>query len=162
MLHEVTGDILLSKASVIVHGVSPKDSFNQGLALSIREMWPALYKDFRHYCSTYNPKPGTLWTWGGTGNTRIISLFTQDASEGRDSHPGKATLPNLNHCFKELKKEVKAQGFKSVAITKIATGVGGLRWEEVKPLMWESMADIGVPVYVYSTFKKGETAKEVN
>jgi O-acetyl-ADP-ribose deacetylase (regulator of RNase III) len=160
VLHEVTGDILLSKASVLVHGVSPKDSFNQGLALSIREMWPALYKDFRHYCSTYHPKPGTLWTWGGTDETRIINLFTQDASEGRDAHAGKATLPNLNHCFKELKKEVKAQGFKSVAITKIATGVGGLKWEEVKPLMWESLADIGVPVYVYSTFKKGEAAKE--
>jgi len=160
MLHEVTGDILLSKAAAICHGVAPKDPFHQGLALSLRERWPAMYNDFRHYCSTYHPKSGELWTWGGTDHTRIINLFTQDASEGRDAHPGKATLPNLNHCFKALKKEVKAQGFKSLAITKIATGVGGLKWQDVQPLMWESLADIGIPVYVYTTYKKGEAAKE--
>ena len=56
MLLQVTGDILLTKAQVIVHGVAPNDDFHQGLALSLREQWPALYKDFRHYCKTTHIK----------------------------------------------------------------------------------------------------------
>ena len=61
MIHEVSGDILLSKANVIAHGVSPNDDFHQGLALALREKWPAMYKDFRHYCRTEHPKPGAVW-----------------------------------------------------------------------------------------------------
>ena len=49
MLKEVTGDILLSTAGAIAHGIAPHDNFKQGLALSLREQWPGMYKDFRHY-----------------------------------------------------------------------------------------------------------------
>lgn len=160
MLREVTGDILLSKASAICHGISPNDPFNQGLALSLREMWPAMYSDFRHYCKTYHPKAGGLWSWGGPDHTRIVSLFTQEEAPTPGARPGKASLPNLNHCFKALKKEVKEQGYKSIAISKLATGVGGLDWKDVRPLMNECLADIGIPVYVYSTFKKGQAGLE--
>jgi O-acetyl-ADP-ribose deacetylase (regulator of RNase III) len=67
MIKEVTGDILLSKAGAIAHGVAPHDDFKQGLALALREQWPAMYKDFRHYCQTYNPKPGDFMELEGPG-----------------------------------------------------------------------------------------------
>ncbi len=48
MIYEVSGDILLSEARAIAHGVAPNDNFANRLpALSLREHWPALYKDFR-------------------------------------------------------------------------------------------------------------------
>lgn len=56
MIHEVEGDILLTRAQVIAHGVATNDDFKNGLALALRERWPALYKDFRHYCQTFHPK----------------------------------------------------------------------------------------------------------
>ena len=54
MLEEVAGDILLSKAQVIAHGVAPGDHFNQGLALALRERYPAMARDFRHYCQLHD------------------------------------------------------------------------------------------------------------
>ena len=50
MIYEVSGDILPSEARAIAHGVVPNDNFATGLALSLREHWPALYKDFHNYC----------------------------------------------------------------------------------------------------------------
>jgi hypothetical protein len=47
MLREVAGDILLTKAEALAHGVAPNDNFANGLALALRERWPAMYKDFR-------------------------------------------------------------------------------------------------------------------
>lgn len=70
MLKEVTGDILLSTAAAIAHGVAPNDNFKQGLALALREQWPGMYKDFRHYCQTYNPKPGSAWSMERTEFSR--------------------------------------------------------------------------------------------
>ncbi len=43
MIHEVAGDILLTKAQAVAHGVAPNDHFDSGLALALREQcrsWP--------------------------------------------------------------------------------------------------------------------------
>ena len=80
MIKEVSGDILLSGAQAIAHGVAPNDHFSSGLALSLREQWPALYKDFRHYCQTFHPEAGGLWAWSGAGGPRIANLLTQAAA----------------------------------------------------------------------------------
>lgn len=63
----------------------PHDDFKQGLALALREQWPAMYKDFRHYCQTYHPKPGSLWSWKGPGSPVIINLFAQEPPDGHES-----------------------------------------------------------------------------
>lgn len=53
----------------MAHGVATNDYFANGLALALRERWPAMYKDFRHYSQTFTPKPGELWLL--TGLTQI-------------------------------------------------------------------------------------------
>jgi O-acetyl-ADP-ribose deacetylase (regulator of RNase III) len=159
-IHEVTGDILKTKAEVIAHGVAPNDNFHSGLALSLREQWPAMYKDFRHYCQTQHPKSGELWSWGGADHARIICLFTQAGAYGQGEKPGKATLPNVHHCLKQLRKEIEAEDYKSVALPRLATGVGGLDWKDVKPLIWETLGSLSIPIYVYTTFRAGEAALE--
>ena len=160
MIKYVSGDILNSTADTIAHGVAPNDDFKQGLALSLREQWPSLYKDFRHYCKTTHPKEGGLWFWKGAEGPAVVSLLTQEHPPSQSMHPGKATLPYVRHSLKELRKEAEKQGFKSIALPKIATGVGGLEWDDVKPLIEENFSDSAIPVYVYECYEKGATAEE--
>jgi len=160
MIQYVTGDILLTDAEAIAHGIAPSDHFKQGLALSLREQWPALYKDFRHYCQMKHPVPGEVWSWKGVNGPYIISLMTQEAPESHDSHPGKASLPNVNHALKNLSHEISEKGLKSVAISKLATGVGGLSWEDVKPMIEKYFSDSNAVVYVYETYAKDQKANE--
>ena len=84
----VSGDILLTKAQAIAHGVGPDDHFTNGLALALREQWPSMPKDFRHWSHLNHPKPGAVWMWGGVGNHRIFCLLTQDPT-GTHGHGGK-------------------------------------------------------------------------
>ena len=127
MLKEVAGDILLTKAEALAHGVAPNDNFANGLALALRERWPAMYKDFRHYSQTFTPKTGELWTWSGVGAVRIVNLFTQEAATSHGaSRPGRATIEIVNHCLKALGKVIEAKKFKSIALPRLTTGVGGL------------------------------------
>jgi O-acetyl-ADP-ribose deacetylase (regulator of RNase III) len=160
MIHEVSGDILLTKAQAIAHGVAPNDHFDSGLALALRENWPSLAKDFRHYAHQTHPKSGEIWTWGGVGGIRIFNLLTQEGEHGHGTKPGKATLVNVNHCLKRLRHEIEASGVKSLAIPKLATGVGGLDWADVQPLVEQHLGDLSLPIYVYTTYKKGESASE--
>ncbi|USN51121.1 MAG: macro domain-containing protein [Myxococcales bacterium] len=152
MITEVSGDILLSSANAIVHGIAPFDHFNQGLALALRERWPSLYKDFRHYCTNFHPKCGELWSWGGPEQVRIISLFTQDPPLSEHQKPGKARIENVHQCLRALKKEVEKEKYKSIAIPRLACGVGGLSWDEVKPTIQRDLAELNAEVHVYGQY----------
>ena len=160
MIKYISGDILLSEAEAMAHGVSPNDDFKQGLALSLREMWPAMYKDFRHYCKTTSPSEGELWTWKGPGGPFIFNLFTQAAPRSQGTPPGRASETNVSHSLKNLVKTLEKENIKKLAITKVATGVGGLNWNDVKPIIEKYFSDSDIQVYVYEDFKKDVKAVE--
>jgi O-acetyl-ADP-ribose deacetylase (regulator of RNase III) len=164
MIQEVRGDLILTKAEAIAHGVAPDDHFNQGLALSLRERWPAMAKDFRHWCHQTHPKPGTAWIWSGPGGNghvaRVICLLTQEESSGHGQHSGKARVEHVNHALKELRHLIEKEQIQSIALPRLATGVGGLDWSEVKPLIEHHLGDLKISVLVYSEFHAGEVADE--
>lgn len=161
MIHYVAGDILKSKAAALAHGVAPNDDCKTGLALALREQWPGMYSDLRHYYRAYHPKPGTLWVWSGVGGVRIVNLFTQEpAPDDTHAHPGKAHLEHVNHALRELVKLIQEEKLTSIALPKLATGVGRLHWNEVKALIEKHLGGVEIPVYVYEDYKPGVAAEE--
>ena len=160
MIHEISGDILLTDAQVIAHGVAPNDDFTSVLAHSLREQWPVMYKDFRHYCHTMHPKPGGIWVWANSGGKGIVNLFTQEAAYGHGVKPGRAKLEYVNHALRALHKAVVTEKFTSIALPRLATGVGGLSWETVFPLISKHLGELSIPVFVYSLFHRGMKADE--
>lgn len=160
MIHELDGDILLSEAQVIAHGVSPNDDFHQGLALQLRERMPEMYKDFRHHCKTVHPKPGELMVWKSGDGRRLVHLFTQEPAYDHGSKPGRATISHVNHALHALRSQVIKEVLTSVALPKLACGVGGQDWQDVRPLIYKQLGDLGVPVYVYVNYHKNAKAEE--
>ncbi|MBP7776367.1 MAG: macro domain-containing protein [Acidobacteria bacterium] len=160
MIHLVSGDILRTRAQVLAHGVAPNDPMTQGLALAIREMYPALHKDYHHWCSQQHPKPGSAWLWGAAGGVRIVNLLTQEGGYGVGARPGRATLHNVREALRALAKMVAKEGFESVALPKLATGVGALAWSDVLPVIEDRMGALGIPVYVYAEYQPGQVAEE--
>lgn len=160
MLYEVSGDILLSGAEAIAHGVAANDPMDQGLALSLHKDYPAMHKDYHHWCHTEQRKPGDAWIWSGADGKRIINLITQEGGYGHGARPGKATEKHVNNSLRVLKKVVKKEKLASIAIPKLATGVGGLEWADVEPLIKNQLGDLDVNVYVYVDYKPGQKAQE--
>ncbi|PIR01444.1 MAG: Appr-1-p processing protein [Nitrospinae bacterium CG11_big_fil_rev_8_21_14_0_20_45_15] len=161
MITKVHGDILLSEAHAIAHGIAPHDHFNQGLALALRERYPAMAQDFRHYCFQQNPKSGHAWLWAGPEKV-VINLMTQEPALANQVHPGKASLKNINHALKELCGIIEKEEIKSIALPRLATGVGGLEWSDVEPLIEKYLGDLKIPVIVYNSYGKDEKAIEKN
>jgi len=160
MIHYVSGDILLSRAKAVAHGVAPKDPMKQGLARSLHEKFPAMHKDYHHWCDQTHPKPGEAWLWGGPDGIRVINLITQEGGYGHGSQPGRATLKHVRDALRALAHMVEQEGLASLALPRLATGVGGLAWEEVQPVVEERLGGLAIPVYVYAEFHAGKTADE--
>ncbi len=160
MIHQVSGDILLTRAQVIAHGVAPNDPMKTGLALALHEKFPALHKDFHHWCSQTHPKPGEAWMWGGPGGVRVVNLITQEGGYGHGARPGPASVKHVRDSLRALVKMAEAEGFTSVALPRVATGVGGLEWSEVWPVVAERLGSLAIPVYVYAEYHAGQPADE--
>lgn len=165
MIHEVTGDILLSRADLTAHGVAPNDHFDSGLALALRERWPAMAKDFRHVANEGRVTTGGIWVWAGPdvfGTKRIANLITQEGALYPGARPGRATLANVRSALKALAGYVVANKVTSLALSRLATGVGGLEWSDVAPLVRETLGALGIPVYVYTNYRAGVAAAEAS
>jgi O-acetyl-ADP-ribose deacetylase (regulator of RNase III) len=160
MLHEVEGDILMSGAAAITHGVAANDPMNQGLAEALHKNYPAMHKDFHHWCHQQHPKTGSVWIWSGAGGARIINLITQEGGYDHGSKPGPASISNVNKALKTLKKIIIKEGLASVALPRLATGVGGLNWADVEPLIKQQLNNLDTEVYVYSKYVPGKKAAE--
>lgn len=161
MISHVEGDILKSKSQVIAHGIGPHDHFNQGLAFELKTEWPAMYKDFRQFCHKTNPSPGNIWVWAGTDGRRIACLFTQDPSRTESGHPGSAQLSSVRECVRQLKEFIQKENPASIAIPRLATGVGGLDWTDVEKILNQELGDLKNPIFVYKTYRKGIEAQEI-
>lgn len=165
MIREVEGDILLSQTEAIVHGIATNDPFDSGLALALRERFPSMVKDYRHAIHAKALETGQLWAWRGVaedGSTRgIVNLLTQGMqSQDKSARPLKARLEDVNHCLRALAKHVQDAGIKSLALPRLATGVGALPWSEVKPLIQQHLGGLGIPVLVYEVYHQGQKADE--
>jgi O-acetyl-ADP-ribose deacetylase (regulator of RNase III) len=160
MIHNVSGDILLSSANAIAHGIAAKDPMNKGLALSLHEKYPSMHKDFHHWCSHTHAKPGEVWMWGGANGVRIVNMITQEGGYGHGAQPGKASTKHVRDALKALAKLTVQEKFTSIALPKVATGVGGLEWKDVEPLIHEQMSGLSIPVYVYNDFHAGKQGSE--
>ncbi len=62
--------------------------------------------------------------------------------------------------MKALAELIAAENIKSVAITRLATGVGGLPCVEVKPMIETYLKGTKATIFVYDEFHQGVKAKE--
>jgi O-acetyl-ADP-ribose deacetylase (regulator of RNase III) len=151
MITRVKGDILLSDAQTIAHGVAPGDHFNQGLALALRDLYPSMSRDFRAWCHQSSPKAGAAWLWAGPERV-VVNLLTQEPATDKNGHPGAATLHNIDHALKDLVRLIEKEKLTSVALPRLATGVGGMKWDDVLPLIEKHLGGLDIPVLVYETY----------
>jgi O-acetyl-ADP-ribose deacetylase (regulator of RNase III) len=159
MIIKVKGDILQSRAQAIAHGIAPYDHFNQGLALQLRGDFPAMAKDFRHYCHGARPKAGEIWMWAGPERI-VINLMVQNAAQHEDIHPEPASLHNVDIALKALRKLIEEENISSIALPRLATGVGGLEWVDVEKLIVRHLGGMKIPVVIYETYQKDVKAEE--
>jgi O-acetyl-ADP-ribose deacetylase (regulator of RNase III) len=69
-------------------------------------------------------------------------------------------LPNVNHALRALATLIENVKLRSVALPRLATGVGGLDWASVRPLVDNHLGGLGIPIIIYTTYRKGVRANE--
>ncbi|MEY4767534.1 MAG: hypothetical protein RL637_173 [Pseudomonadota bacterium] len=152
MIYAVEGDILLTRAQVIAHGVAANDPMIQGLAKTLREHFPEMHRAFHQWCHQHHPKAGEIWLWDGLKTKLIVNLIIQQGGYCHESTTRKSSPSYIRHALHDLKKMAIKQHWQSIALPRLATGICDLEWSQTWEIIQQEFADLSIPIYVYVNY----------
>jgi O-acetyl-ADP-ribose deacetylase (regulator of RNase III) len=147
VIRYVRGDILEAQSDALVNTVNCVGVMGRGIALQFKRAYPANFKAYAAACKREEVRPGRMFVFdtGELTNPRYIINFPTKVH-----WRGKSRIEHIESGLEALVSEVKTRGIRSIAIPPLGSGLGGLDWAEVRPLIDRAFAELPeVEVEVY-------------
>lgn len=148
MLEIVKGNLLKASTDALVNTVNTEGVMGKGIALQFKQAYPDMYRAYERACETGQVKLGLMdvHDLGGLGGgARWIINFPT-----KGHWRAKSRLKDIEAGLVDLVSTVKRLEIKSIAIPPLGCGYGGLRWEDVYPMIQSAfvgLQDVQVLVY---------------
>ena len=142
-IKEITGNIFDSKCQTIVNTVNCMGVMGKGIALEYKKRFPQMYEQYKQFCDNGDIKPGYLWLW--TKSTPWVLNFP---TKQHWRYPSRIEYIEIG--MKKFSEKYKKKNIVSIAFPEIGASLGGLRWEDVKKVMYkylEPLQDLKVEIY---------------
>lgn len=138
MIEKKTGNLLDAQAEALVNTVNTVGVMGKGIALQFRQAFPENYGAYRKACEHKEVQPGRMFVFDtGKLYPRYIINFPT-----KRHWKGKAKVEDVQSGLGDLIATVKRLDIKSIAVPPLGCGNGGLRWEEVQPLIEAAFAEV--------------------
>lgn len=112
----------------IVNTVNCVGVMGKGLALEVKRRFPAVYEKYRMACKRGQLKVGRLQLVK-TSDCWVLNFPT------KNHWRGPSQLSFIEKGLKKFVSTYKRKGITSIAFPPLGCGSGGLKWEEVRPIM---------------------------
>ena len=147
MIRYTTGDILRAEAEALVNTVNCVGIMGRGIALQFKQVFPANFKAYEAACKREEVQPGRMFVFdtGMLTTPRYIVNFPT-----KRHWRGKSRIEDIESGLSALVNEVRARGIRSIAIPPLGSGLGGLDWSQVRPLIEQAFAalpDVEVQIF---------------
>jgi O-acetyl-ADP-ribose deacetylase (regulator of RNase III) len=146
MIDYEQGDILTADAEALVNTVNCVGVMGRGIALHFKHAYPANFKAYSAACKRGEVEPGRMFVHdtGQIAPRWIINFPT------KRHWRGKSRIEDIESGLDALVREIEARDIRSVAIPPLGSGLGGLAWSEVRPVIESALIalpDVRVVVY---------------
>lgn len=147
MIKYTQGNILADASDAVVNTVNCVGIMGRGIALQFKEKFPENFKRYAAACKRGEVQPGRMFVYDNeelTAPRYLINFPTK-----RDWR-SKSRIEDIRVGLQALVDEVRARGIRSIAIPPLGSGLGGLDWRTVKPLIEQALSalpDVDVTVY---------------
>jgi len=132
MIRFVQGDLLQADAEALVNPVNCVGVMGKGLALQFKNAFPANFKAYAVACERGDVQPGRMFVFETRQRRRpqlIVNFPTK--RHWRD----RSRLEDIRTGLDALVREIWTRNIGSIAIPALGSGLGGLKWAEVRPLV---------------------------
>ncbi len=147
MIQLTQGNLLEAPTDALVNTVNCVGYMGKGIALQFKQAFPANFKSYEAACHAGNVVPGQMMIHdnGGLVNPRYIINFPT-----KRHWKGMSRMEDIEAGLRALVADVKRLSIRSIAIPPLGCGLGGLNWQEVRPLIeqaFQPLPDVQVLLY---------------
>lgn len=147
MIEYKVGDILADESEALVNSVNCVGVMGKGIARQFKDRFPANFRAYHDVCERGDLKLGSVFVYVNNmmwSPRYIINFPTKDHWRSRSK------LTDIEMGIAALKDEIVKRRIRSIAIPPLGSGLGGLSWTDVKPLIETALGDLAdVRVTVY-------------
>lgn len=147
MIHYTSGNILHADVEALVNTVNCVGIMGRGIALQFKNAYPENFAAYARACKVEEVQPGRMFVYdtGALTNPRYIINFPT-----KRHWKGKSRMEDIESGLVDLERVIRRKSIRSIAIPPLGAGLGGLNWDDVRPLIEQAMAslaDVNVLVY---------------
>lgn len=147
MIRYTSGDILRAGTEALVNTVNSVGVMGRGIALQFKVAFPANIKAYAAACRRGEVQPGLMFVYdtGELTPPRYIINFPT-----KRHWRGKSRIEDIRSGLVALAEKIRRREIQSVAVPPLGSGLGGLDWAQVRPLIEEALSalpDVEVVVF---------------
>lgn len=160
MIEETKGNLLKSDAEALVNTVNCVGFMGKGIALQFKKAFPQNFDAYENACKKNEVQVGKMFVWESSDlfNKKTIINFPT-----KRHYRGNSQIEDIKNGLHALVQEVQQRNIRSIAVPPLGCGLGGLLWDEVKPLIISAFDQLPeVRVLLYSPSKEPTASERVN
>lgn len=139
MIRFVQGDILKAEAEALVNTVNCVGVMGRGIALQFKNVFPANFRAYEAACQRGEVQPGHMFVFD-TGELTLPRYIINFPTKRH--WRGKSRIEDIQAGLTALVSEIRARDIRSIAIPPLGSGLGGLEWSAVRPLIERALATL--------------------
>ncbi|MBC9707541.1 MAG: macro domain-containing protein [Enterococcus sp.] len=129
------GDIFTTDMPAIGHGVNCKGVMGSGIAVTVRKLYPDVYKAYAQYCRTPGLNGGDVFIMKSEVDGKYIFNMASQVKMGKN-----ATYDLLEASLWAAFDGLEELELSGLALPQIGCGIGGLEWAKARPMIEEVAA----------------------
>lgn len=139
MMELTQGNILRADAEALVNTVNCVGFMGKGIALQFKKAYPENFDAYHKACATGEVRPGRMFIFDlhSMLNPRYVINFPTKRDWRANSR-----YEDIESGLKALVGEVRRLGIRSIAVPPLGCGLGGLDWNQVRPMIERAFANL--------------------
>lgn len=155
MLTYVAGNLFEAPVQTLVNTVNTVGVMGKGIALTFKEIFPEMFREYRALCERGDLKVGGLYLWRGP--TRYVLNFP---TKEHWRNPSK--IEYIEAGLRTFVRTYERAGIHSIAFPPLGCGNGELEFSAVRPLMEQYLAPLPITVLMYAPLPRRTVAEHRN
>ena len=132
------GNLIEARTEALVNTVNCWGYMGKGVALQFKKAFPANFEAYRRACRSRSVELGKMFVFetGSHLNPKYIINFPT-----KRHWRAKSRLADIRAGLEDLVATARRLGLASLALPPLGCGLGGLDWDEVRPIIAAAFAD---------------------
>lgn len=146
MIKIIIGNIFDSKMDVLVNTVNCVGVMGKGIAKDFKAKYPIMFEEYKKECDLKNLSTGILYPYYEDGKVKVLNFPTKQ--HWRSPSKLSYIVDGLNWFVENY----QGMHINSIAFPPLGCGNGGLSWDIVGPLMYQTLKELPIDIEIYAPF----------